>query len=142
MKNSFGERLKIAFNQAINADIAKKLEVSEGAVSNYVRGRVPDAEKLLLISKITNCSIDWLLTGKGEQFVDSASEKIVKVENEGNDIQVLDGALFSINKVNEFYGNNDEDGIDALEVIYHEVMSLVKRRKLKFKQVTSQLEES
>ncbi len=38
--------------------------VSESAVKNYVSGRVPDNEKLLLIKNLTNCSLDWLLTGE------------------------------------------------------------------------------
>lgn len=65
-KSSFGSRLKTAFNNAINADIAHKLSVSEAAVSNYVRGRIPDAEKLIEISNLTKCSIHWLLTGEDD----------------------------------------------------------------------------
>src|SRR5438046_8581119 len=66
---TFGERLRIAFNNAKNAEIARKLEVSEAAVKNYVQGRVPDAEKLVKIKNLTNCSLDWLLTGQPEKEI-------------------------------------------------------------------------
>jgi transcriptional regulator with XRE-family HTH domain len=61
---TFGERLKQAFNNASNAEIARKLGVSEPAVKNYVGGRVPDADKLLSIRNLTKCNLDWLLTGE------------------------------------------------------------------------------
>ncbi len=62
-KNTFGQRFRIAFGNAKNAEIARKMDVSEAAIKNYVAGRVPDAEKLLLIKALTNCNLDWLLTG-------------------------------------------------------------------------------
>ena len=61
---SFGRRLKSAFKGAKNAEIARVLGVSESAVSNYVGGRVPDAETLIAIRNFTNCDLDWLLTGE------------------------------------------------------------------------------
>ena len=67
-KTSFGERLRQAFGGAKQVEIARKMGVSESAVKNYVTGRVPDAEKLLLIKNLTNCDLDWLLTGEGSQF--------------------------------------------------------------------------
>lgn len=65
---NFGERLRLAFDGAKNVQIARKLGLSEAAIRNYIEGRVPPAETLLLISERTYCSIDWLLTGKGDQF--------------------------------------------------------------------------
>lgn len=62
--NEFGKRLRHAFGNADNTTIAGKLEVTPAAVSNYFKGRVPDAEKLLLIAKLTNCNLHWLLTGE------------------------------------------------------------------------------
>ena len=37
------------------------------AVKNYVEGRIPAVDVLIEISDSTNCSIDWLVTGKGEK---------------------------------------------------------------------------
>jgi transcriptional regulator with XRE-family HTH domain len=65
---AFGKRLRLAFNEAKNAEIARKLGVSESAVSNYVAGRVPDADTLAKIKTITNCNLHWLLLGEGQQF--------------------------------------------------------------------------
>lgn len=64
---SFGERLRTAFDNAKNAEIARKMGVSEAAVKNYVDGRIPDADKLIQIRNLTNCNLDWLLTGEGPQ---------------------------------------------------------------------------
>lgn len=64
-KTTFGQRLKLAFGNAKNAEIARKIGVGETAVSNYLSGRVPDAEKLVAIRNSTNCDLNWLLTGEG-----------------------------------------------------------------------------
>lgn len=61
----FGSRLKEAFGGAKNGVIGRKIGVSENTVGFYVRGRVPDWEILLRIASVTECSIDWLLTGEG-----------------------------------------------------------------------------
>jgi transcriptional regulator with XRE-family HTH domain len=70
--STFGERLKIAFENAKNAEIARKMGVSEAAVGNYVAGRIPDAEKLIQIRALTNCDLNWLLTGEGSQTVETS----------------------------------------------------------------------
>jgi transcriptional regulator with XRE-family HTH domain len=66
----FGERLRQAFNNASNAEIARKLGVSEPAIGNYVKGRIPDADKLLQISTLTGCNLHWLLTGEGRRLAE------------------------------------------------------------------------
>jgi transcriptional regulator with XRE-family HTH domain len=65
--DDFGHRLRTAFGSAKRTEIAKILNVSEAAVKNYLAGRVPDSEKLLLIAKATNCNLHWLLTGEGDR---------------------------------------------------------------------------
>ena len=70
---SFGTRLREAFRGAINAEIARKLKVTDAAVKNYIDGREPDTDKLRLISILTGCSIHWLLTGEGPKWVKSVS---------------------------------------------------------------------
>jgi len=67
--NEFGKRLKRVFDNATNAVIADKLGVAEVTVSGYVRGRVPDADKLVAIADITKCNLHWLLTGTGSIFL-------------------------------------------------------------------------
>lgn len=72
--SSFGERLKVAFRGAKNYEIARKMGVSDAAVKNYVDGRVPNAEILLLIRRLTGCNLDWLLSGEGSRFVGDDKE--------------------------------------------------------------------
>ena len=44
-------------------ELAKLLEISEPALINYKRERVPEPEALLRIAKFFDVSIEWLLTG-------------------------------------------------------------------------------
>lgn len=64
--STFGERLKIAFNNARNADIARKLQISEPAVKKYMSGSLPSIENLILIKNLTGRSLDWLIQGENE----------------------------------------------------------------------------
>lgn len=73
--SEFGARLREAFGDASNTEIARLLEVTNPAVTNYMTDRLPSAEMLLKISGLTNCSIDWLLTGLGEKQL---SRKVVR----------------------------------------------------------------
>jgi repressor LexA len=65
----FGTRLREAFGHAKNVEIARKLGVSESGVKNYLEGRIPSADMLVSISNLTNCAVDWLLTGEGPRFL-------------------------------------------------------------------------
>jgi hypothetical protein len=53
------------------ARLQRLLNISYQAAKNYLSGRFPNTEMLLIISERTGCSIDWLLTGKGKKFVES-----------------------------------------------------------------------
>jgi cellulose biosynthesis protein BcsQ len=66
-QNGFGKRFKEAFGNRQNYEIAELLGLSDSAITTYVAGRVPAADKLIKISKITNCNLHWLLTGEGEK---------------------------------------------------------------------------
>lgn len=68
----FGRRLREAFGGANNASIARLLKQGNSAITNYMAGRMPPPETLLEISKFTNCSIHWLLTGEGAKKVEPA----------------------------------------------------------------------
>ncbi len=47
-------------------ELAQSLGVSEGAMVNYKRGRIPKAEELVRISSFFGVSVDWLLLGKDD----------------------------------------------------------------------------
>lgn len=68
---AFGKRLKEAFDFESNASIARRLEVPDMTVKNYVDGtRLPTGEMLLWISRKSGRSIDWLLTGRNSQAIE------------------------------------------------------------------------
>ena len=52
------------------AVISKKLEISYQAARNYLGGRLPDANILIKIAKNTPFSLNWLLTGEGERYIE------------------------------------------------------------------------
>ncbi len=68
-RSPFGYRLKEAFQSVPNKEIARKLGVSNSAITTYMLGRIPPAEMLIEISRLTGRSIHWLITGEGEKFV-------------------------------------------------------------------------
>ncbi len=51
------------------ANIKRLLNISYQAAKNYLGGRLPQSDVLILISQRTSCSIDWLLTGRGKKFI-------------------------------------------------------------------------
>lgn len=53
--------------------LADKLQISYQAARNYLKGRLPETNVLLLIARQTQCSIHWLLTGEGEKFAGKSS---------------------------------------------------------------------
>lgn len=50
--------------------LQRLLSISYQAAKNYLLGRYPNTEMLLIISERTGCSIHWLLTGEGKKFVE------------------------------------------------------------------------
>src|SRR5437660_5382382 len=74
-RSPFGYRLKEAFQGLPNKEIARKLGVSNSAVTTYMLGRIPPAEMLIEISRLTGRSIHWLITGEGEEFVNLEQKK-------------------------------------------------------------------
>jgi transcriptional regulator with XRE-family HTH domain len=66
----FGLRLREAFQGATNAEIARKMGVNQSAITNYMAGRIPQPDALLMVWRLTQRSIHWLLTGEGEGDID------------------------------------------------------------------------
>ena len=48
--------------------LAKKLNITQPAISKYLNGRVPPPFVLLHLSKLSGKSIEWILTGKHERI--------------------------------------------------------------------------
>ena len=66
---AFQERLGRIFDNRSMADIARRIGLPHATVRNYFGGRLPAPEVLIKIVEVTNVSINWLLTGKGEMYV-------------------------------------------------------------------------
>jgi transcriptional regulator with XRE-family HTH domain len=65
---AFQERLGRIFDYGSMADIARRLGLPHATVRNYFGGRLPAPEVLIKIAEVTNVSLNWLLTGKGETY--------------------------------------------------------------------------
>lgn len=87
---SFSDRLKICRQKLdlLQTDLADKIGVSIGTIQNYEGGQLPKSEHLLKLSKLFECSTDWLLKGddhkkeemravKSHQYKEADSEKSV-----------------------------------------------------------------
>src|SRR5215468_4395437 len=71
LKNiAFVNRLVEACGTNEAAHLQRLLNISYQAAKNYLTGRYPNTEILLIISERTGCSIHWLLTGEGKKFVE------------------------------------------------------------------------
>ncbi|MGC2238904.1 MAG: helix-turn-helix domain-containing protein [Pyrinomonadaceae bacterium] len=56
-------------------EVARLLNISYQAAKNYLFGRMPDSNVLVIISERTPYSIHWLLTGQGKKFVESSQSE-------------------------------------------------------------------
>jgi transcriptional regulator with XRE-family HTH domain len=63
------ERLTETLQSAEPAEISRRLGISYQAAKNYLQGRLPSAEVLMLIAEQTDYSLNWLLTGNGAKKV-------------------------------------------------------------------------
>lgn len=63
---NFGERFRdlVSNSGMTQKELSESLGLSEGALVNYKRGRIPKAEELLSISAFFGVSLKWLLTGQ------------------------------------------------------------------------------
>lgn len=70
MRQSFAERLRIAFDHATNAEIARKLKTTDATVKMYTdAARLPVYEILAQVARVTGCNLHWLITGTGPRRV-------------------------------------------------------------------------
>jgi len=65
-----GERILSLFGYQKLANVVFRLRIDSHELSAVIDGdELPSVEMLLGIQKITGASIDWILTGKGSQFL-------------------------------------------------------------------------
>jgi phage repressor protein C with HTH and peptisase S24 domain len=81
-KETFAERLEMAIGTTSVRAFASAIDLSEGALRKYLKGQsLPQIDKALLMARQANVSLDWLISGDGNQHTASASPVIV-VNNE------------------------------------------------------------
>ncbi|MCU0240674.1 MAG: helix-turn-helix domain containing protein [Pyrinomonadaceae bacterium] len=140
----FRDRLVSVLGTNKPADVQRLLNISYQAAKNYLLGRIPDSQVLITIAERTGVSINWLLTGKGQQFIkthqvqnDIENTSLIKDIESGD----VDGVLFQLGTFDDAISSEDEDGLTMLEVIYHEVLKRMKRRQLKIKKDKKDVED-
>jgi phage repressor protein C with HTH and peptisase S24 domain len=69
INTDFANRFADVCGTAEAAKVQRLLNIPYQSAKNYLNGRLPQAEVLILISERTGCSIDWLLTGRGKKFL-------------------------------------------------------------------------
>lgn len=68
LNKDFVLRLDRTFEYEMMSDVARRLGIPHATVRNYYQGRLPAPEVLIKIANVTNVSLNWLLTGKGEMY--------------------------------------------------------------------------
>jgi phage repressor protein C with HTH and peptisase S24 domain len=65
--SGFGERLsEVIGDESVNS-FAKRCEVSEGSVRNYLKDKVPGADIALRIADAAGVDFEWLVSGRGSK---------------------------------------------------------------------------
>ncbi|WP_341301539.1 helix-turn-helix domain-containing protein [Lysinibacillus sp. FSL H8-0500] len=82
MTNNFGERLKMALKAAgyTQKKATEELELSKNAITNYVAGRIPDAQILYKLAQLCSVSMEWLLTGEDHPSHSTEKENSYEME--------------------------------------------------------------
>ena len=77
--SAFVERLKVLLAGAKPYPWAANVGITQATFNRMWKdGIAPKADILLLISEKTGCSIDWLLTGKGEMRLESVTYELAE----------------------------------------------------------------
>lgn len=80
-KEISGRILEITEHHNMNQQaFAAFLKISQPAVSNYLKGRIPPPDVLLKISSLGGRSIEWILTGQEQNFSSSVRETDIPYE--------------------------------------------------------------
>lgn len=81
------QRILEIFYFAGDREIAFLLQIHVSKIKSFTElGEFPSTEILLLINKVTGVSIDWILTGKGTKFSDTAKMPIAPPNRNFNSI--------------------------------------------------------
>lgn len=105
-----------------NNQIATELGVANSAITNYMAGRIPAADILELISQKTKCSIHWLVTGEGEQYLQptATADESAKKEEE------FEGLFFDYKTLT---AEDKEELRGLMAYVDHEIKKVKRKRE-------------
>jgi len=70
-----GNRIKLLRGKLTQTKFAQKLGMSMKTIQNWEAGKIePGDGKLIHISHIFNCNLDWLIKGEGEMYIDGKGQ--------------------------------------------------------------------
>jgi phage repressor protein C with HTH and peptisase S24 domain len=81
----FGARLAEAIGDESVNSFAKRCEVSEGSIRNYLKDKIPGADIALRIADTAGVDFEWLVSGRGSKRLPPGADFVLKTPN---------GALF------------------------------------------------
>lgn len=86
---SLGDRVKKARKHAglTQVQLAKKVETSQGAISDIENGRNKESSSLFDIAKVTGVSADWLINNHGEMLAAPKSPSVDELRAQIDEIQ-------------------------------------------------------
>lgn len=64
--SGFAKRLREALNGESVNSFARRCEIPEATMRNYFKSRIPDAEVALKIADEASVSLEWLISGRGD----------------------------------------------------------------------------
>lgn len=69
--NDLAKRIKIALKDESVLSFSKRCGVGESSLRQYIAGAVPGLDKVILIAKAADVSLEWLATGDGTPYTNS-----------------------------------------------------------------------
>ncbi|MBA4252200.1 MAG: hypothetical protein C0442_10835, partial [Chlorobiaceae bacterium] len=90
VSDSIASRLNQMIGEESVSSFSKRCGISESLIRKYLNGSQPSAQNLVLISKATGCTIDWLAAGTPPTFrSDFTSGNIENNEVDSDEIWIL-----------------------------------------------------
>lgn len=119
---SFKERLRFLMGDERPYSWCAKIGIKKGLFQYYwQRERIPKHDNLIKICDYTGCSLEWLITGRGEPYVDLVGETVKSTDHaicalsrQIGQVEELLGKMIALKKkamsVGVGVGNGDGDG--------------------------------
>ncbi|MDD2366655.1 MAG: helix-turn-helix transcriptional regulator [Desulfuromonadaceae bacterium] len=104
LSDNFKDRLKKVMGSGSNSSFARKCEISESAVRNYLKGQTtPDLGTLAKIAEVSGYSLAWLASGegpmKGFTAVPEAERKAIDSDKPAVYLDVIEDVFEEITRI-------------------------------------------